>query len=193
MRLFLIKNVSRDPQYANRRRANPLYVTKTPTINGKRLFPRTSLQVSEQELPQSEIESLENLIKAGVVTVSVLGGELHIQKLSIDTVDISEEIKEVSEPIPSIEFTEPEAEEISEELEEPQEEEEDVSIPEESSSVEIAEIVEEDEEDSSNYTESDLVKMKNSELRELLSIIDPDFSSAGVKKSILVERILEKQ
>lgn len=186
MRLFLISNVSRDPQYADRRRANPLYVTKTPTVHGKRLFPRTSLQVSEEELSQSEIESLENLIKAGVVTVSILGGELHIQKLSsIDTVDISEEINKISEPIPSIEFTEPELEEEASE--------EEVSIPEEASPVELVALVGEDDENSSSYTESDLVKMKNSELRELLSILDPEFVSAGVKKSVLVERILEKQ
>ena len=98
MRLFLIKNVSRDPQYAYRRRANPLHVTKIPSINGHRLFPRTSLTISEEELSQSEIKSIENLIKAGVVTVSILGGELHIESLA-QPVDISEEIVDVSEPL----------------------------------------------------------------------------------------------
>ena len=187
MRLFLIKNVSRDPQYAVRRRANPLYVTKVPSILGKRLYPRVSMQVSEESLDEAEIQTLENLIKAGVITVSVLGGDLHIQKIAeIDSVDISEEIKEVSEPIPIVgddEETLSVEEEPSEELE----------VPAESSPVEIEEIVEEDEDDSSVYTESELVKMKNAELRELLSVIDPDFASAGIKKSILVERILEKQ
>jgi len=192
MRLFLIKNVSRDPKYARRRRANPLHVTKTPSILGHRLYPRTSLQISESDLDDAEIASINAFIKAGVITVSVLGGEMHIQSIDIeiDSVDVQEELLEVSEPLSQPAAEQPAPEVVEEPQEEPSEE---VIEEPEPSPVEIAEIVEEDEEDSSKYSKSDLVKMKNSELRELLSIIDPDFPSAGVKKSILVDRVLEMQ
>lgn len=198
MKLFLINNVSRDPQYANRRRANPLYVTKIPSINGHRLYPRTTIQVSEDELSETEISSINNFIKAGVVTVSILGGDIHIEAIPIDSVEEEVQAPEIQAPEVLISEDEETLSVEEEPPEEPIEEpaplvEEEPDIPEEPAPVEIAEIVEENEEDSSNYTESDLVKMKNSELRELLSIIDPDFASAGIKKSILVERILEKQ
>lgn len=179
MRLFLITNVSRDPQYASRRRANPLYVTKSPEIKGHRLFPRATLNIPESELTPQDIDSLECLIKAGVITVSVLGGAVHIQKINDSVDSIQEE--------PQEELS------IVEELPPAEKEEEPVEIPEEPSPVQVDDLVEEEVEESSQYTEEDLSKMLNSELRELLSILDPDFSSAGVKKSILIERILEKQ
>lgn len=190
MRLFLIKNVSRDPQFAGKRRANPLYVTKRPLICGNKLFPRVVMKIKEEDISDSEKPSINNLISAGIITVDVVGGPKNIQSILLE--DPEENIKEEEISIPEEPSVEedpapPEVEEI------PEEPSEEIIEDPEPSPVEIAEIVEEDEEDSSNYTESDLIKMKNSELRELLSIIDPDFSSAGIKKSILVDRILEKQ
>lgn len=192
MRLYLIKNVSRDPKFAVKRRANPLHVTKSPIIAGHRLFPRVEIKVSDEQLSDKEKASIEKYIKAGVVTLSELNGPQNLNAFPRLEAPV-EEVVVVEEP--EIDTVEPE--EVQEEvIEEPSVEEvqeEEIVEPEPAPEVSIEDLVEDEESEENKYNEDELNKMKNAELREILSLIDPDFASGGVKKSDLVAAIMEKQ
>ena len=80
---YLIKNVSRDPKYAIRRRAHPLHVTRAPFICGKRLYPRGHMPVESSILTAKDREHIDNLIKAGIIEVSIAGGASCIQRVTL--------------------------------------------------------------------------------------------------------------
>lgn len=193
MRLYLIKNVSRDPKFAVKRRANPLHVTKSPIIAGHRLFPRVEIKVSDEQLSDKEKASIEKYIKAGVVTLSELNGPQNLKAFPRLEAPV-EEVVVVEEPeIDTVEAVEEVQEEVVEEPSVEEVQEEEIVEPEPAPEVAIEELVEDEESEENKYSEDELNKMKNAELREILSLIDPDFASGGVKKSDLVAAIMEKQ
>jgi len=169
---YLLRNTIRDPAFERRRVANPSLVSMRPWIGGSPLGPGASRVLESGSLTAEILDEVETHQRAGnvqLIQVGGSGGEADIQALR-------QELGFVSEPAP-----EPEPEPAPEPTPEPAPEPAPAPEPEE-----------EEDDASEEYTESQLLKLKNSDLRDILSD-EGGGSGSGLTKKELVAEILELQ
>ena len=165
-----IKNCVTDPNYKELRKAGtPIF---KPVVLGQTLVPGAIRVVDASSISYQEAKHIDSLVKSGCLVVKQIGiGSVSL----VEYLGYSEPV--LVEPPPA-----PVVEEVKEIIPEEPVEEETTEAPEEEPS-----------EDSSLYTESDLLAMKNAELRAIALELDSDAQITNKSKKKLVTLILGLQ
>lgn len=165
-----IKNCVTDPNYKELRKAGtPVF---KPVVLGQTLVPGAIRVVDASSISYQEAKHIDSLVKSGCLVVKQIGiGSVSL----VEYLGYSEPV--LVEPPPA-----PVVEEVKEIIPEDPVEEETTEAPEEEPS-----------EDSSLYTESDLLAMKNAELRAIALELDSDAQITNKSKKKLVTLILGLQ
>ena len=179
---LLIRNCVKDPKYKELRKAGtPVF---KPVILGEVLAPGAIRKVLASKFNNVELLNLDSLVKSG----------------SCSVVDLSKgDLSDLSSVFSYLGFDQSEvvADEPADELG-PDEDTQSVEEPEiieevseeEDPSAEIEEVI---EEESTIYTESELLELRNADLRDMILDMDPEAPVANKSKKKLIALLLEIQ
>lgn len=184
---LIIRNSVREAATRDLRRANIGKIQVAPSIGGSRLPPRRSRKVSIEALDMDDRRLVLEMMSVGVLRVfeSMPFQELSVEEFKgLAITELTDEVP-VEEPAPVEVPSEEPAEEAAEEAAPPED-----PAPEEAPE----EPVTEPELETPKHSESDLKKIKNADLRSMLSSMTRgEQTGEGLRKAELVEAILEVQ
>ena len=180
-----IKNEVLNKDLEPLRKKNARDINGNPYVHGAKLIPGAILMVHAKDLSVDDVLCVEKLVNAGCLSLMIMGQADHsiehvkaYKNILPPTEEPVEEQKvapepEVEEPLPQEEIAEPVVEEVEEQ----------------------EEVVEEEvvEQPSTIYTKTSLGKKKNSELRAILTDMDPELDISNKTKRELTSLILEIQ
>lgn len=182
-----IKNEVLNKDLEPLRKKNARDINGNPYIHGAKLIPGAILMVHAKDLSVDDVLYVEKLVNAGCLSLMIMGQADH-------SMEHVKSYKNILPPTPTEEPVEEQTAAPEPEVEEP--------LPQE----EIAEVVSEDieeqeeaveeeavEEPSIIYTKTSLSKKKNSELRAILTDMDPELEISNKTKRELTSLILEIQ
>lgn len=176
-----IKNCVTNPAYkALRASGNPTF---KPLILGQVLMPNAIRLVESEDFNKQAVMSLESLVKSGSCLATEVG---------VGPVNFPEWLLSFPSEAPEV-IEEPQEEEapvIEEEPEPVEASSGDDTLSFEEEEVESEEII---DEEPSIYTESELLEMRNADLRELALSINPEAGVSNKSKKKLISLILEIQ
>ena len=173
-----IKNCVTDPRFKDlRRNGKPVF---KPLILGSVLVPGAVRVVQSDIFKKEDVAFLDSLVKSGSCTALEVGvGPVDfnqwLSKFADSLEEPVEEIVEIVEEDPIID-TESVEESVEEAVEEPAEE-----------------IIDEDKDTQDLHTKESLSDLRNADLRDIITSMDPDASTGNKSKKKLIAMVLELQ
>lgn len=197
---IVIRNVVRDPRTRALRRANIGNIQVSPVIGGQALPPRRSRKVDTAQLTGADLHTITKMVDCGVLRVFHERPFVEASSDELRELTAWKRYRELTEPVvaPVPEAIAPAPAPAPAPPPEPL-----LEVPEEPPNmVRDADQIQETSEDLVNepvpepvvalkHTASELQKLKNAELREILSSLSDGDPGAGMKKAELVDSILK--